>query len=291
MSKDKYEEKDNEKDYDEKNYDSSEDEDEEFPIINLIKYFNTNNIAISGILSYESRVIFIFLHYLNSGLDLLLYIPSKYYIKVDSSVKNYLHISLKVEDEESPHNSIFINSKVTFNRKLYEDMFNRYKPLLEESYYKMCHIDKELLVYINRYNDIESYSFNSPFNKEGFYYMIDLENFYKVSTNIEKELMNIDIMYTSKVYKTIDIELSNMKIDVSEIENEIRTFSSNKKISQYTDRMKKVNDILANNKAGNKSVQDCTMLISKIREDNLKNIFGMEMIIKFLKDYKEIKKK
>ena len=82
-----------------------------------------------------------------------------------------------------------------------------------------------------------------------------------------------------------------MKINTNEIENEIREFSSNKRISQYTDRLKKVNDILNKNKSLNKSTQDCTMLLSKIREDNLKNIFSMELIIKFLKDYKEIKNK
>ena len=98
----------NEEDY----RDDVEDDDEEYEISNLLTYFKKNNINVNGIFTYESRTVFLFIQYQNSGVDLFIYIPSKYYIKPDNSVKNYFLINMKaVDEEDGESNSMFSNGR------------------------------------------------------------------------------------------------------------------------------------------------------------------------------------
>jgi len=266
-----------------------EDETEEFPIGNLLKYFSNNNIQIRGIFSYEERVTIIFIYFLNSGISLFIYVPSKYYIKIDSSVKNYMHISMKSEDEPSIDRSLFINSKMKSNRRMFETSFHRIKPLLEDSNYKLTHVDKEMLIYLDRHNEeVNTFSFNTPFNKKGFYFMIDLENFYKSAGNTEREIQSMEMLLNTKMYKVYDTELSDLKKTLIEIATNVKEFSSSKEITTYNDRIKRVNEVMIKNKNLGKSVTDCLEVAEKIREKNLSTLFYYEKIITFLNEIKEL---
>lgn len=284
---DKYDKEDDRDDREDERDD--EDETEEFPITNLLKYFATNNIHIRGIFSYEERVTILFIYFMNTGINLFIYIPSKYYMKIDSSVKNYMHISMKSEDESSVDKSLFINSKMKSNRRLFETSFNRIKPLLEESNYKLAHVDKEMLVYIDRHNeDINTFSFNTPFNKSGFYFMIDLENFYKSASNIETEIQSMELLLNSKMYKVYETELNDVKKVLLEVATNVKEFSSSKEISTYNERIKRVNDIINKNKGIGKSVTDCLEVAEKIRVNNMAKLFYYEKIVTFLNEIKEL---
>ena len=282
---DKHQDEDREDDRD----DESEDDTEEFPITNLLKYFGSNNIQVRGIFSYEERVTIIFIYFMNTGISLFIYIPSKYYIKIDSSVKNYMHISMKNEDEPSVDKSLFINSKMKSNRKLFETSFIRVKPLLEDSNYKLAHIDKEMVVYIDRHNEsINTFSFNTPFNKSGFYFMIDLENFYKSASNIESEIQSMELLLNSKMYKTYESEIGDLKKVLVEMTGNVKEFSSSKEVTTFIERTKRVNDVIQKNKSVGKSVTDCLEVAEKIRENNMFKLFYYEKIATFLNELKEL---
>jgi hypothetical protein len=303
MSEDKY--RDNDKyrardpDYKDNDYyednkyrddDESEDDTEEYPINNLIKYLSANKIGIHGIFSYEGRVVFIFVHYIQTGLDLFIYVPSKYYIKVDESVKNFLHISLRKEEEPSVDKSLFINSRYINNRKMIETSFDRIRPLLEDSSCKISYIDKEIMVYIDRHNEgVDSFSFNTPFNRKGFYFIVDLENFYKGGKGLEKEIHNLELLLNTKIYKVYDRELKDLSNTLSDLITSVKNFSGDKQSSTFSSRVKRVNDVIVKNLQNGKTVTDCTQVMSKIREDNFNNIFYYENIIHFLNEIKELK--
>jgi|LauGreDrversion4_2_1035121.scaffolds.fasta_scaffold138379_4 hypothetical protein len=272
------------------NYENDEDEISEYPITNLIKYFNNNNIGINGIFSYEGRVIVILIHFLNTGSDLLIYIPSKYYIKIDSSVKNYLHISLKREEEPAVDRSLFVNTRYLNVRKTIETSFDRIKPLLQDSVYKFAYANKELLVYIDRYNEgIEVFSFNTPFNRTGFYFIVDLENFYNLGKNIEKEIQNAEMLLNSKMYKVYDNEIQDVTKTLTEVFNDVKSFSGKGENELYITRMKKLNEIIGKNKNYGKSVTDCLDVVNKVRKDNFSKLMYIEKVIHFLNEIKELK--
>jgi hypothetical protein len=265
-----------------------EDEVEEYEISNLLNYFKKNNIGVHGIFTSDNRTVFLFIQYLSSGLDFFIYIPSKYYIKPDSSVKNYFHVNLKSEEEEEPVSSIFINNKTTNLKKSVEGSLNRFVPLFQDSIYKLVYINKEMLSYINRYDTVDSFTFASPFNRVGYYFMTDLENFYKEANNLEKNVaMNETLLYT-RIYNTFDNELPGVYKLLTEISVDTKKFSGRSENKLYNDRIKRIGEIMSKNKKEGKGVNDCVTLTSNVRSSNLKSIFYMEKIIQFLKEMEEL---
>ena len=269
--------------------DREEDDVEEYEISNLLNYFKKNNIDVHGIFTYEGRTVFLFIQYLISGLDFFIYIPSKYFIKPDNSVKNYFHVNLKTEEEEGIISSIFINNKSNTLKKSIEGSLNRFIPLFQDSIYKLVYINKEMLTYINRYDTVDTFTFSSPFNRVGYYFMTDLENFYKEANNLEKNVvMNETLLYT-KIYNTFDNELPGLYRNLTDISVSTKKFSGKTENKLYNDRIRKIGEIINKNKKEGKGISDCINLTSNIRNSNLKGIFYMEKVIQFLKEMEELK--
>ena len=276
----------NEEDY----RDDVEDDVEEYEISNLLSYFKKNNINVNGIFTYESRTVFLFIQYQNSGVDLFIYIPSKYYIKPDNSVKNYFLINMKaVDEEETENNSMFSNGRKNVVKVSTENSLTRFIPVFQESIYKLVYINKEMLTYINRYDGVDTFLFSSPFNKEGYYFMTDLENFYKEGTNLEKNLMNNETLLYTKVYSTFDNEIPKLYSLLTQVSVDAKKFSGKTENQTYISRLKRINDIMNKNKIEGKGVNDCLSLISTVRSSNIKSMFYMEKIIQFLKEINEMK--
>ncbi len=269
--------------------DDREDEVEEYEISNLLNYFKKNNIGVNGIFTSDGRTVFLFVQYLSSGLDLFIYIPSKYYIKTDNSVKNYLHVNLKTEEEEDIIPSIFVNVKNSSIKKTIDSSLNRFSPLFQDSIYKLLYINKEMMCYINRYNSVDSYTFSTPFNRVGYYYMLDLENFYKEANNLEKNLSMHETLLYTKIYSTFDSELPSLYDLITLISVETKKFSGKSENVRYNDRIKRIGEIIRKNKVEGKNINDCVDLVSKVRNSNIKDIVYMEKIINFLKEMQELK--
>ena len=270
--------------------DDYQDDVEEYEISNLLNYFKKNNIGVNGIFTSEGRTIFLLIQYLSSGIDLFIYIPSKFSIKPDNSVKNYFHINMKADEDEEDETepSLFLNNSNNM-KSIAEKNLKRFVPLFEESIYKLVYINKENLCYINRYNSVDSFSFTSPFNKNGYYFMTDLENFYKEANNLEKNVLMQETLLYSKINNTFDNNLPLLYSILTDVSVDAKKFSGRTESELYNNRIKKINSVIEKNKKEGKSITECINVLSNVRTHNLKNIFYMEKVIQFLKEIKEMK--
>jgi hypothetical protein len=270
--------------------DDYQDDVEEYEISNLLNYFKKNNIGVNGIFTSEGRTIFLLIQYLSSGIDLFIYIPSKFSIKPDNSVKNYFHINMKADEDEEDETepSLFLNNSNNM-KSIAEKNLKRFVPLFEESIYKLVYINKENLCYINRYNSVDSFSFTSPFNKNGYYFMTDLENFYKEANNLEKNVLMQETLLYSKINNTFDNNLPLLYSTLTDVSVDAKKFSGRTESELYNNRIKKINSVIEKNKKEGKSIAECINVLSNVRTHNLKNIFYMEKVIQFLKEIKEMK--
>jgi hypothetical protein len=270
--------------------DDYQDDVEEYEISNLLNYFKKNNIGVNGIFTSEGRTIFLLIQYLSSGIDLFIYIPSKFSIKPDNSVKNYFHINMKADEDEEDETepSLFLNNSNNM-KSIAEKNLKRFVPLFEESIYKLVYINKENLCYINRYNSVDSFSFTSPFNKNGYYFMTDLENFYKEANNLEKNVLMQETLLYSKINNTFDNNLPLLYSTLTDVSVDAKKFSGRTESELYNNRIKKINSVIEKNKKEGKSITECINVLSNVRTHNLKNIFYMEKVIQFLKEIKEMK--
>jgi hypothetical protein len=266
------------------------DEVEEYEISNLLNFFKKNSIAVNGIFTFEGRTVFLFIQYLLTGIDFFIYIPSKFVIKPDSSVKNYFHINMKEEEhEESNTVSIFKSKSTPEMTTISKESLERFVPLFEDSVYKLVYINKEGLSYINRYDSVDKFSFTNPFNKNGYFFMTDLENFYKESSNLEKNLLSQETLLFTKINNAFDSQLPYLYNVLTEVSVDAKKYSGKNENDLYNARIKKINGIISNNKKEGKSTVECINVMSNLRSHNLKNIFYMEKIIQFLKEIKEMK--
>jgi hypothetical protein len=270
--------------------DQVSDEVEEYEISNLLNFFKKNSIAVNGIFTFEGRTVFLFIQYLLTGIDFFIYIPSKFVIKPDNSVKNYFHINMKEEEqEEEPTVSIFKSKSTPEMTTISKESLERFVPLFEESVYKLVYINKEGLSYINRYDTVDKFTFTNPFNKNGYFFMTDLENFYKESSNLEKNLLSQETLLFTKINNTFDSQLPYLYNILTEVSVDSKKYSGKNENDLYNGRIKKINGIISNNKREGKSTVECINVMSNLRSHNLKNIFYMEKIIQFLKEIKEMK--
>lgn len=282
----------NDKDYN----DNVDDDVEEYEISNILNYFKSNNISVNGIFTFEGRTVFILIQYQNTGLELFIYIPSKFYIKPDHSIKNYFHINLKMEekdeDDTSVPNIFSVNKNNTVNEILKQSMegsLKRFVPLFEDLSFKLVYANKEILSYINRYNSVETFIFSNPFNRNGYYYMLDLEKFYGEGKDLEKSLSNTETLLYTKVYNVFDGEIPKLYNLITDISVDVKKFSGKSENSKHNERMSKIKTVMNNNISQGKGIGDCIKLIGSVRDGNLKNIFYMEKVIQFLKEIEQMK--
>jgi hypothetical protein len=270
--------------------DQVSDEVEEYEISNLLNFFKKNSISVNGIFTFEGRTVFLFIQYLLTGIDFFIYIPSKFVIKPDSSVKNYFHINMKEEEQEESNTvSIFKSKSTPEMTTISKESLERFVPLFEDSVYKLVYINKEGLSYINRYDSVDKFSFTNPFNKNGYFFMTDLENFYKESSNLEKNLLSQETLLFTKINNAFDSQLPYLYNVLTEVSVDAKKYSGKNENDLYNGRIKKINTIISNNKKEGKSTVECINVMSNLRSHNLKNIFYMEKIIQFLKEIKEMK--
>ena len=146
-----------------------------------------------------------------------------------------------------------------------------------------------MLSYINRYDTVDSFTFSSPFNRVGYYFMTDLENFYKEANNLEKNVSMHETLLYTRIYNTFDNELPGQYKLLTEISVDAKKFSGKSENHKYSDRVKRVNEVINKNRKEGRGVNDCITLLSNVRNSNLKGIFYMEKIINFLKEMEELK--
>lgn len=264
-----------------------QEEDEEiFELANLLSFLNKSKIAINGIFTYDNRTLFLLLMYLNTGVEFLLYIPSRYNIKADHNVSNYTHINLTVEDEEEENN----NHVVTYeqeSRKRTENMLSGFIKIIKEGIYKMAVIQKTYMSFINRHESVESYIFINPFTTTGVYFVIDLETFYKMASSFDRDLLHFEQLFTNKILSNVDVQINNVLPTFTKMYNDLKDFSSRVMSTNYSTRIDRLSNLMMKYK-GQSRITDVYQLMNQARTDNLKKLIYFEELINFLKDIKDV---
>ena len=75
-------------------------DEEVFKVTTLLIHIRKQNIDVKSIYSFENRIIFLCITYKDIGLDMFIYVPTKYNIQVEKSIGLPLY-ELSVDDVDS----------------------------------------------------------------------------------------------------------------------------------------------------------------------------------------------
>ena len=263
-----------------------EEEQEIFELSNLLSFFQKSKIAVNGIFTYDNRTLFLLLMYLNTGIEFLLYIPSRFNIKADHNVSNYTHINLSIEEEDESSNT-HTASYEQESRKRTENMLNGFVKIISEGIYKLGVIQKTYMTFINRHNTVESYIFINPFITTGVYFIIDLETFYKMASSFDRDLLHFEQLFTNKILSNVDVQINNVLPTFTKMYIDLKNFSSRTMSSDYSKRVDRLSNLMIKFK-GQSKITDVYRLMTQSRIDNLKKLIYFEELINFLKDIKDV---
>jgi hypothetical protein len=274
--------------YDQKQEDNNlEEEEEVFELSNLLSFFQKSKISVNGIFTYDNRTVFLLLMYLNSGVEFILYVPSKFNIKSDNNAKNFPQVNLSIEDEDEEEKNFHTATYEQESRKRTENMLSRFLKIIKGGLYKIAVVQKTYMTIINRHDSVESYIFTNPFVTTGVYFVIDLENFYKLATTLDRDILNFEQLFTNKILSGVDVEVNRVLPVLNKVYNDVKNFSSRTMSSKYSERIDKLNNLMITHKGTNK-MSNIYELLSKVRTDNLKQLIYYEELINFFKDMKDM---
>lgn len=207
----KYRDYDLEKDYKEEE-DEREEEDEKFDLNNLLSFLSSKNLKVSHLFTCDNKVIFLLVETTYSYL--LVYIPSKFSVVLNSkSISSYIPTTNIKQDDDNDYkfNKKSLSIKTSFEKSLKMFLSN---PI------KMAFIYRDVLIFMNRHNEIEHLTFETFVPFENIYWIVDLENFYSKVNNIDLELNNITNNVMLSLYSNFEsrkkdaIHLLNKKLQL-----------------------------------------------------------------------------
>ena len=268
------------------NEEHREEEEEVFELSNLLSFLQKTKISVNGIFTYDNRTVFLLLMYLNTGVEFLLYIPSKFNIKSDNSIKNYPQVNLTIEEEDE-ENNFHTASYEQEIRKRTENMMNRFVKVVKDGIYKMAIVQKTYMTVINRHDAVESYIFTNPFVTTGVFFVIELETFYKMASSLDRDILNFEQLFTNKILSGVDVEINRITPILNKVYKDINSFSSRQLSAKYTERVDKLSNLIITNR-GTSKMTDVYNLFSRVRTDNLEKLIYYEEIVNFFKDIKDM---
>ena len=127
----------------------------------------------------------------------------------------------------------------------------------------------------------------NPFVTTGVYFVIDLENFYKLATTLDRDILNFEQLFTNKILSGVDVEVNRVLPVLNKVYSDVKNFSSRTMSSKYSERIDKLNNLMITHKGTNK-MSNIYELLSKVRTDNLKQLIYYEELINFFKDMKDM---
>jgi len=268
------------------NEEHREEEEEVFELSNLLSFLQKTKISVNGIFTYDNRTVFLLLMYLNTGVEFLLYIPSKFNIKSDNSIKNYPQVNLTIEEEDEENNFHTVSYEQEI-RKRTENMMNRFVKVVKDGIYKMAIVQKTYMTVINRHDAVESYIFTNPFVTTGVFFVIELETFYKMASSLDRDILNFEQLFTNKILSGVDVEINRITPILNKVYKDINSFSSRQLSAKYTERVDKLSNLMITNR-GTSKMTDVYNLFSRVRTDNLEKLIYYEEIVNFFKDIKDM---
>jgi len=260
---------------------------EVFKISSLLVHLKKQNIDIKSVFSFENRLVFIYITYRDIGLEMFVYIPSKYNIQTEKSIglPSY-ELGIDDGDDNKSDDSIFINETVTTAvrkaRKEKSSSLSRFVPLLAEQPYKLILVDDYYMVYIDRHNEVTSFILSSPPINKGYFFMTDMEYFLKTTGHkIYNEIRHREKALCDTVYNKINTSMIDNRATLVQLQQRLRDLNPERAKLMYNQRLQKIDTILSKGKN-----DSCVNLSNKIRGENFNNMFDMEKCVHILNSLK-----
>ena len=262
-------------------------EEEVFRVSSLVNHLKKQNIDIKSVFSFESRVVFLYISYRDLGLEMFIYVPSKYNIQTEKSV-GLPSYELAIDDDETmkSEDSIFINETVSTavrkNRKEKSNSLNRFVPLLAEQPYKLSFVDDYFMVYIDRHNEVASFILSSPPIHKGYFFVTDMEYFLKSTGHkIYNEIRHREKALCDTVYNKINTSMIDNRATLVQLQQRLRDLNPDRAKLMYNQRLQKIDGLLMKGKN-----DSCVGLSNKLRSENFMNMFDMEKCVYILNNLK-----
>jgi hypothetical protein len=260
--------------------------DETFKVSSLLNHLKKQNIDVKSIYAFEGKVVFLLLSYKDYGMEIFLYIPSKYNILAEKSIGLPLYEMGMDDDEESSNknDSIFvsetISSAVRKDRKDKINSLSRFQPVLVEQPYKMLYLDSYYMVYIDRRNEIASFILSSPPLVKGYYFVTDMEYFLKAGSGskIWNEIRLREKALCDTVYHKLKTTMIDNRATLALLQQKLRDLNPELTRQQFHLRMSKCEKLIQQ-KGSNEGLVN---IMNQLRSDNFSQMMEMEKIIYIL---------
>ena len=274
---------------DKRRYHEEEEEPEpvsRYKISNLISLFNKNGIELQTIFTHHKRVMMV--QVLQEGFSYFVYIPSKYEMYIDRSlgIATY-EMSDDDEQQEEDQDTLFYNKLPIQNLRRAKTSKSksllRFLPLVTESPIKMMYIDEYFVTYISRHNEVDSLILLSPFKASpGYFFLTDLEFFFKNLTKIIDELGKFERAFNEAVYNRLSVEVDTATASIAKAQKLVASLQPKKEKKEFVNAVTKLYKYSTEEKHREKALK---MLVS-IRNRNLNKIFDIENVTYVMKEFK-----
>jgi hypothetical protein len=264
-------------------------EDEIFDINNTIKFFERQKIQTTGLFVLEKSVIGIMIRYIETAIELFIYVPSKYEIRVNK--RDFLSIPVynieEDDDEETSNTTLFQNqiaTEITKHKKINTTKaLQRFLPLIQTSKIKFSYLDKNFLIIMKKNNDIISFLSTNQIVNTGFFYTLDLEMFYTLSKDIANEIKRTEEGLNSSVYIKLEQLIEGNKQYLTKLNDELNTTSPEKMRKKFDSRMLALGKLSSQNE---EKKEAALSIMNEVRKDNFKQMFKLEYLANVLNDLK-----
>jgi hypothetical protein len=157
------------------------------------------------------------------------------YLKNSKSLSTYIPVTSIKQDEDEDY-------KFTKKALSIKNSFERSLKMFLSNPIKMAFIHRDVLIFMNRRNEIEHLTFETFVPFENIYWIVDLENFYSKVNNIDLELKNVSNNVMLSLYSNFE---SNKKEAIQLLTNKLNMLNNTSKtIMPYKEIENRTNVIL-----------------------------------------------
>ena len=254
-----------------------------YKISNLISLFNKNNIALQAIFTYDRRVMLLLI--VHGSFNYAIYIPSRYEMFIDRSLGIAVY-ELNDDEEEEQQDTLFYNRLPIENVRRVKaskaKALQRFLPLVEESPIKMLYIEEYFVTYITRSNEVDSLMIMSPFKGSGYFYLTDLEFFFKNLAKLHDEFARFERALNEAVYDRLTTELDSAKVAIMKAQKMVTSIKPKETKQKFLGAVGKLNKYLTVDKHQEKARK----WLLKLRNNNLNKMFEIEHVTYVMKEFK-----
>jgi hypothetical protein len=282
-TRDREEERDSREDDHHEEDDHDDERTTKYKLSNLITLFHKSGIKLLSIFTYSKRVML--LQILHNEFEYCLYIPSKYEMYIDRSSGIPTYEMADDEEDAEEEDTLFYNGLPIQNlrreKKSKSKSLARFMPLVTESPFKMIYIDESFVSYITRNNEIDSLLLVAPFKTSGYFYLTDLEFFFKNLNRVTDEMQRFERALNDAVYDKLTTEIDSAKKAVQNAQKMLATLNPKAEKAQFAAKVTKLNKYVKHPKYQAKA----SKMLIKLRNQNLDKMFDLEHLAYVMKEF------